>query len=151
MRKYIFIGLGGILGAILRYYIKNIQLYHYNGAFPLNTFIINITGSFLLAFILTAALLIKGFDSDIKLGIGTGFIGAYTTFSTMCKETALLITSGYFVSAACYILLSIILGLGAAYLGTAVARIVSYKQVDTKWHQWVTAEETAADLEEEAE
>ncbi|MFL0245409.1 fluoride efflux transporter CrcB [Candidatus Clostridium stratigraminis] len=151
MRKYIFIGLGGLFGAILRYYIRNIQLYHYNGTFPLNTFIINITGSFLLAFILTAALLVKEFDSDIKLGIGTGFIGAYTTFSTMCKETALLINRGYFISAACYILLSIILGLGAAYLGTAAARIASYKQADAKWHQWVTAEETAADLEEEAE
>lgn len=122
MRKYIFIGIGGILGAILRYYIKNIHIYHYKEAIPLNTLIINITGSFILALILTIAFEVWEFDSDIRLGIATGFLGAYTTFSTMCKETVTLINNGYYFSAISYLTISTMLGLGVTYLGTVVAR-----------------------------
>lgn len=148
MRKYIFIGLGGILGAILRYYIKNIHINNYNLAVPLNTFIINITGSFALALILTIALEIYEFDSDIRLGIGTGFIGAYTTFSTMCKEAVLLISSGYYYLAISYITVSTILGLGAVYLGVLIAREVVAKIVEVRRYKAIAEAEIASDVEE---
>lgn len=130
MRKYIFIGIGGILGAILRYYIKNIHIYQYNGVFPLNTLIINITGSFILALILTVTFEVLEFDSDIRLGIATGFLGAFTTFSTMSKETVILINSGYYYSAIAYLTVSAMLGLSAAYFGTVLARDVISKIVN---------------------
>jgi fluoride exporter len=147
MRKYIFIGSGGILGALLRYYIKNMNIYHYNGAIPLNTLIINITGSFVLALILTIALEIYEFDSDIRLGIGTGFLGAYTTFSTMCKEAVLLISSGYYYSAISYITVSTILGLGAAYLGVLIAREFVAKIVEVRRYKTIAEAEIASDVE----
>ena len=53
MKKYIYIGVGGTLGAILRFIIKNIEIYNYKEVFPINTFLINITGSFILAFIIS--------------------------------------------------------------------------------------------------
>nr|WP_242851510.1 CrcB family protein [Clostridium sp. DMHC 10] len=87
MKKYLLIAGGGALGAILRFIIKNINFYNYKQAIPLNTLIINITGSFVLALISTIAIDNLELDNDIRLGITTGFIGAYTTFSTMCKET----------------------------------------------------------------
>ncbi|ERI92526.1 protein CrcB [Clostridiales bacterium oral taxon 876 str. F0540] len=127
MKKYIFIGLGGILGAISRYLVKNIHISGYKEAIPLNTFIINITGAFLLAFLLTTALEVRKIDEDIKLGIGTGFLGAYTTFSTMCKETVGLLKSGYYFSAVSYIGFSTLLGLAAAYFGVIVSREVLSK------------------------
>lgn len=122
MRKYIFIAAGGMLGAVLRYCIKNIHVWNYHGSIPLNTLFVNITGSFLLALLLTVAFEVWNFDSDIRLGITTGFLGAYTTFSTLCKETVKLITCGQYFSAISYIAVSVMLGLTSAYIGIILAR-----------------------------
>lgn len=122
MKKYIYIGIGGFLGAVSRYLIKNIHIYHYKELIPLNTLIINVTGSFILALILTLALEIWEMDECIRLGIATGFLGAYTTFSTLCKETVTLLTNGYYFSAISYITISTVLGLVGVYFGVIVAR-----------------------------
>jgi len=122
MRKYLFIATGGFIGANLRFIMGNLKLYGYNGLIPLNTLTINITGSFLLAFFLTISFEILQFNSDIRTGIATGFFGAYTTFSTLCKEITLLITKGSYLLAFLYIFLSITLGLSFAYLGIITAR-----------------------------
>lgn len=130
MRKYIFIAIAGSLGTILRYVIRNIHISNYKEIIPINTLLINISGSFLLAFILTVALEIWTFDTDIRLGIATGFIGSYTTFSTMCKETVELMRRGYYYSAISYICFSAMLGLAAAYFGVILAREVISKLVN---------------------
>ncbi|MFL0250080.1 fluoride efflux transporter CrcB [Clostridium neuense] len=122
MKKYLLIGAGGALGAILRFMIKSINFHSYKEAIPLNTLIINLTGSFVLALVSTMALEDFKFDNDIKLGITTGFIGAYTTFSTMCKETVGLINHGLYFSAVSYIGFSAVFGLCFAYFGVIVAR-----------------------------
>lgn len=132
MKKYLLIGTGGALGAILRFGIKNIHFYSYKGSIPLNTLIINLTGTFVLALISTIALEIIKFDDDIKLGITTGFIGAYTTFSTMCKETVGLINSGLYFSAILYIALSTVFGLCFAYFGVITARKGISKLINKK-------------------
>jgi CrcB protein len=122
MRKYIYIGCGGFTGAILRYLIEQIRIQNYHESIPLNTLFINVSGAFLLAFILTIAFEVWEMDSDIRLGITTGFLGAYTTFSTLCKETVMLLRGGEYLSAIFYIIISAMLGLGAAYLGVVLAR-----------------------------
>jgi CrcB protein len=124
MRKYIFIAIGGMVGAMLRYVIKNIHIYPYKGSIPINTLLINISGSILIALVLTIALEVFDFDADLRLGIATGFLGAYTTFSTLCKETVHLMEQGNYYSAIVYIVLSTMLGLGAVYLGVILARNV---------------------------
>ncbi len=122
MRKYIFISLGGAFGAVLRYVIRSIPTPYYNGNIPLNTLIINITGSFILALVLTGANEVFKLEADLKLGITTGFIGAFTTFSTLCKETVSLLSNGAHLSAFSYLTLSAILGITAAYLGVVLER-----------------------------
>ena len=122
MRKYTFIAIGGMLGAILKYYIKNIHIYHYKEAIPINTLLINVSGTFLLSLILTVAFEIYAIDSDIRLGIATGFLGAFTTFSTLCKETVNLMRQGDYYSSISYIGFSAMFGLVAAYFGVIVAR-----------------------------
>ncbi|APC41485.1 fluoride efflux transporter CrcB [Clostridium estertheticum] len=124
MKKYTFIAIGGMLGAILRYVIKSIHIYHYKEVIPINTLLINISGTFLLSLILTIAFEIYEMDSDIRLGIATGFLGAFTTFSTLCKETVNLINQGYYYSSISYIGFSAMFGLAAAYFGVIVAREV---------------------------
>lgn len=132
MRKYVLIGCGGFLGAILRYLIKGIDVLNHLIPIPLATLIINLSGTFLLAFILTAAFEAWEMDPDIRLGIATGFLGAYTTFSTLCKETIGLLLSGNYLSAATYIAVSIVLGLAAAFLGITVARKTAEKIIKCK-------------------
>lgn len=129
MRKYVFIGLGGILGTFLRYYIRNIQIYHYHENIPINTLAINVLGSFILALILTVAFEIWEINANLRLGIATGFLGAFTTFSTLCKETVELMHAGDYFSAISYITVSTVLGLVAAYFGIILAREVVYKYV----------------------
>jgi len=127
MRKYAFIAIGGMLGATLRYLIKGIHIYHYNGIMPINTLFINTSGSFLLALTLTIAFETFNFNADIKLGIATGFLGAYTTFSTLCKETVNLIIRGEYYCGISYIGFSVIFGLAAAYLGAVLAKFAASK------------------------
>lgn len=129
MRKYIFISIGGILGAISRYLIKGIQIYHYHENVPINTLLINISGSFIMALILTVAFEVSDFDTDIRLGITTGFLGAYTTFSTLSKETVELMKEGFYFSAISYIAVSTMIGIAAAYFGIVLAREVVSKLV----------------------
>lgn len=122
MRKYIYIGCGGFAGAILRFLIKGIRLYNYHENVPLNTLFVNVLGAFLMAFLLTLAFEVWSFDADIRLGLTTGFLGAFTTFSTLCKETVGLLRSGDYFSAISYLTVSTVLGLGAAYFGSVIAR-----------------------------
>ena len=122
MRRNLYIGGGAALGAAMRYIIRNIVIFGYSGRFPLNTFFINVAGAFLLAFLLTLALEARAADSDLRLGLTAGFLGGFTTFSTLCREAVLLLQSGEMAAAAGYMAASAILGLSAAYAGSAVAR-----------------------------
>jgi len=124
MRKYIFIGAGGFVGAISRFYIKGLPIGRYDGTLPLNTLIVNIAGCFLIGLFLTVALEIWELDTNIRLGISTGLLGALTTFSTLCKEIYTLILQGEYLTAAIYVTISSVLGLSAVYLGVIVAREV---------------------------
>lgn len=121
MGKYIGIGIGGFLGAMSRYGIKNINIHAYDGDFPVKTLVVNIAGSFSLALILAAALRISKFDDRLKIGLTTGFLGAFTTFSTFCREVVNLVFTGHYFTAFFYISLSVLAGLAAAWFGTFVA------------------------------
>lgn len=127
MQKYIYIMIGGALGAVLRLLVKNTPIWNYFGNIPLNTLLINITGCFLLAFFLVVALEIIDVDANVRIGVSTGFLGAFTTFSSLCKENVLLMLNGDFFSAIAYIIISIVLGLAASFLGVVLARKVFAK------------------------
>ncbi|MBU3189641.1 fluoride efflux transporter CrcB [Clostridium bowmanii] len=129
MRKYTFIAIGGMLGAILRYIIKNIHIVSYKGVIPINTLILNVSGAFLLTLILTLTFKVFELDADMKLGITTGFLGAYTTFSTLCKEVVNLMEQGNYYSSISYVGFSIMMGLAAAYFGVVLGREVVAKYI----------------------
>lgn len=120
MRKILFIAAGGSAGAVLRYLIEQLNAPGYSGI-PFDTLAINLIGCFFLAFIL--ALLES--NTDLRLGISVGLLGAFTTFSTLCKETVSLISDGSYFSAALYVFASAFLGVAAAYLGLISARRIA--------------------------
>jgi fluoride exporter len=112
---------------MLRYFIKSIHIFSFKEAVPINTIIINVTGSFILALILTIAFEVWEIREEIRLGITTGFLGAYTTFSTLCKDTVMFNNNGLYFSALSYITISAFLGLFAAYFGVVLAREYIFK------------------------
>lgn len=122
MRKYVFLGCGCFGGAIVRYVFEGMKISGYRGNIPLITLFINISGAFLMGFLLTFFGEIRDFDADLRLGLTTGLLGAYTTFSTMCKEISGLLFRGEYFSALSYLTVSTVLGLGAVCFGTVAAR-----------------------------
>lgn len=111
MQSYIFVGLGGMLGSILRFAVSS----YYQKA-PLGTFIVNILGCLLIGY-LSARIENVG----LKLLLLTGFLGGFTTFSTFGLETFQMLKDGDFLRAALYVSASVVLGILAVFLGTVLA------------------------------
>jgi CrcB protein len=109
-------------GAVARYLLDLVVQERTGGGFPWGTCVINISGSFALGLI-TGAVLYHGFSSQGRFVLGTGFCGAYTTFSTFTFETLSLAESGRPLAAARNVVLSTAGGLAAAAAGLAVAAL----------------------------
>ena len=120
--KYLFVAVGGMLGAVLRFSLSNIHLFQANSLDVLSTLFINVSGSFVLAFILTLTESKLPITNDAKVGMTVGFLGAYTTFSTFCKESVHFIQTGSYFDAGVYMVSSIGLGLIAIYLGVSLGK-----------------------------
>ncbi len=115
------IALGAMPGAAARYGVSRLVVTH-AGDFPWATFVTNVSGAFALGFLLL--LLIQRFPPEryLRAFLGTGFLGAYTTFSTFSVETDLLIKDGHTLTAAVYVVASVVVGLGAALCGMSLTR-----------------------------
>jgi fluoride exporter len=104
--KILTVAIGGAFGASLRYLLNISPLANVFPNFPFPTFFINITGSFLIGFVLTK------FDANetLRLLLVTGFLGAYTTFSTFEFEAFQLTTTKQLLTAFLYVALSFSIG-----------------------------------------
>lgn len=134
MKKYYLIGAGGALGALLRFQIKNIPDLFYatdqliNGA--LNILLINLIGSLLLGILNAVFSKSDQVNDDVKLGLTTGLLGAFTTFSTFCKESILMIDAGYSAFFLFYLIASLSLGVIAVYLGHLMGSRIVYPLIN---------------------
>lgn len=122
--KCLIVGLGGFVGANARYLLGGWVQQRWGPSFPAGTFVINVSGSFLLGLFATLALRLT-WGEEWRLLIAIGFLGAYTTFSTFEYETLQLIAEGRQYGAAAFNLLgSVLIGFAAAYLGIVAARLL---------------------------
>jgi CrcB protein len=112
----------GAIGAPVRYLVDGAIGDRTRGVFPWGTFVINTTGSLLLGF-LTGLALYHGFPDTPRIVLGTGFCGAYTTFSTHTFETIRLVEDGAPAHAARNALGTLAAGTAAAALGLALAAL----------------------------
>ena len=119
--SYLLIGIAGSLGAILRYSI-GILLFDESTVFPTATLTANLAGSFLLAWFTTNLAERLSLPPALKSAIGTGFVGSFTTFSTLSVETVTLIQNEQFIVAFLYIAASIMGGLFMSRLGFHVSK-----------------------------
>ena len=113
------IGFAGACGAVARYLLGRFVAERATSQYPLGTLIINITGAFVIGlfFALVAHHLMS---TTLQLLLATGFLGGYTTFSTMSWESVQLARGGSIRSSFLYLSGSMVLGLLAAYLGILV-------------------------------
>jgi fluoride exporter len=119
----IAISLGAIAGALSRYYLTLYFAQRFGTNFPYGTFFINLSGCLAMGFFATLA--VEKFaiiSPEIRLMIATGFLGAYTTFSTYGLDTIGLLRSGSWLSATTYWAGSAILGIICVQLGVFFAR-----------------------------
>ncbi len=120
---YLLVGTGAFIGGNARYILARWAGGAIDARFPLGTFLINVGGSFVLGLIggLLASHTVPHADA-IRLALGTGFCGGFTTFSTFEWETHALFEDGVWLPALTNIFLSLFAGLLAVRFGIVAAR-----------------------------
>ena len=119
--RIFFLGLGGFIGSNARYWISLLMLRLTGGGFPFGTLTVNAVGCFLLG-LLAGGSASWNIPPGIKLMLGTGFLGALTTFSTFSVETVELFQKSNHLYAVMNIGLNLVIGLTAAALGIFLAQ-----------------------------
>jgi fluoride exporter len=122
MWTYVAIAIGGTLGCWARYAQTNLVQAVFGRDFPFATMSINVIGSFLMGFLFILTLERLMIPPNVRVGVLTGVLGGYTTFSTFEMETLLLAENGEFFKAALYVVLSVVIGFAAAFGGAYIAR-----------------------------
>jgi fluoride exporter len=112
----------GALGSVLRYLVDRSVQRRLNSDFPLGILVVNVSGSLALG-LLTGAATHHALSSPWLVVAGTGFVGAYTTFSTFTFDTVRLADNDQWVPAAVNVALSLALGIGAAAAGLALGSL----------------------------
>jgi CrcB protein len=113
LKNLLLVGFGGGVGAVMRYAIS---LLIKSSGFPMATFFINVVGSFILGMVM-ASTLNEADPAPFKLLLATGLCGGFTTFSAFAYENVSLFQAGKYEVAFLYILLSVVLCIGAAWIG----------------------------------
>jgi fluoride exporter len=121
MKPIILVGLAGALGAMLRYWV-GYAFFDESGVFPFATLTVNLIGSFVLALFTTGLVRRFSIPGDLKTAIGTGFVGSFTTFSTLSVETVTLLENGHVLLGAIYVSVSILGGLVMSRIGFRVQK-----------------------------
>jgi len=112
----------GALGAVLRFAVDHTVQRRARSDFPLGTLVVNTTGSFVLGLLVGVADH-HGLSTAWLTVLGTGLIGAYTTFSTFTFDTVRLLENTEWSPGAANVAVSVVLGLGAAALGLALGSL----------------------------
>lgn len=125
--NFFFVGIGGFLGALSRYYLGKFITDMANAGipfltFPYGTLSVNLIGSFLLSYIAYSNILRWNYHHRYILGINTGFIGSFTTFSTFSVDTFNLINHLHYILAFSYVSISLCGGLFLSWLGIYLAQ-----------------------------
>jgi CrcB protein len=122
MRAIIGIACAGALGALARYGLEGFVSRRSRGAFPWGTFAVNISGALALGFLFTVLTERWTVAPWIRSSITIGFLGAYTTFSTLAFEGYRLLEDGARLTALANLLGSVAAGLAAVYVGVVIGR-----------------------------
>ncbi|MFE0171371.1 fluoride efflux transporter CrcB [Streptomyces sp. NPDC059002] len=118
--NWLLVAAGALVGAPLRYLTDRAVQARQGAAFPWGTLTVNVAGCLVLG-VVTGAVAVGAASSHTQLFLGTGLCGALTTYSTFSYETLRLAEQGEGFSAAANAVGSVVAGLGAAFVGVALA------------------------------
>ena len=122
MWNYVAVALGGALGCCARLGVNQLVHERYGQAFPYATLLINVSGCLIMGFLFFFTLEQLSMSPTLRLGLITGVLGGFTTFSAFGIETLLLMEDGKLGYAALYVGLSVVLGIAAVFAGAWLAR-----------------------------
>ncbi|HEV8269614.1 MAG TPA: fluoride efflux transporter CrcB [Thermoanaerobaculia bacterium] len=120
MTRFLLVAVGGAAGACARYGVALAVSAFWRREFPLATFLVNVTGCFVLGFV--SAVAAGRVDPAWRLLVGTGFVGAYTTFSAFEYETERLADTGAITWSVVNVVASVVVGFVAVRLGILLGR-----------------------------
>jgi fluoride exporter len=124
MLQVVSIGIGGFAGAVARYLLDGWVSDRSGGQFPFGTLAVNVIGSFLLGLLFAMTVDRSILPAELRAPLGVGFIGAFTTFSTLMLESWRLVEGGAAPLAALDIAGSVALGVVAVVAGLAAGRAI---------------------------
>ena len=120
----LFLAVGGAFGAVSRYLVQDWVHALVGGRFPWGTFAVNISGSFVLGVVFALAMEREILSPEIRLPLMVGFIGSYTTFSTLMLESWVLVEEGDIPHMLFNLVGSVVIGMIAVVAGIAVGRML---------------------------
>ena len=122
MQKILYVGIGGFIGAVLRYIISIHSPKLFGTTLPYGTLIVNVMGGILIGFITQLSISTQMISPNLKLFLTTGIMGGLTTFSTFSNETINLFSEGSYILAIINICLNLFLSLIGVILGKGIAQ-----------------------------
>lgn len=125
MLKVLLVGMGGFLGATMRYLTGGLvhQLVK-NNYFPYGTLAVNLLGCFLIGLLAGLAENRQLFNPEVRLLVFIGFLGSFTTYSTFGYEVFGFAQDGQILSAAANVALHLVCGIGAVWFGQMLSKII---------------------------
>ncbi|HEX6971106.1 MAG TPA: fluoride efflux transporter CrcB [Limnochordia bacterium] len=124
MSRYLWIGCGGFLGAVARYWLGTYISSRVPAAFPLGTFVVNVSGSLLLGCVASAGIDAGLIPPRLCTALSVGFLGGYTTFSSWHLETMRLMEAGRFWLATTNALGGLAAGMCGLWIGLSLGRLL---------------------------
>lgn len=124
MLKLLYVGIGGFIGACLRYIISLNSTKLFGTQIPYGTLIVNVVGGILIGLIMELSLTSDSISPDMKLFLTTGIMGGLTTFSTFSYETIVFFSDGSYMIGILNICLNLFLSLGGVVLGKYISHII---------------------------
>ncbi|HTQ53320.1 MAG TPA: fluoride efflux transporter CrcB [Bryobacteraceae bacterium] len=121
MDRYLIVLTGAGIGGLARYLVSTWIMSRYGGRFPLGTFVINVTGAFLIGVLMTLFLERLSPHPHWRLFLVVGLLGGYTTFSSFEYETYQAVRNGARWMGLIYVTGSVLLGYLGVWLGAALA------------------------------
>jgi CrcB protein len=125
MVPILLIGAGGFAGAITRYLVDTRVSAMTGGALPWGTFVVNVSGSLVVGILFALLVERAAMAAELRGPLMIGFLGAYTTFSTLALESWRMLEDGAWMMASLNLVGSVVIGLVAVIVGISIGRVIS--------------------------